>query len=343
MLTVKPLLLRRRCHPGGSTCTTWHRDRQTTPSTSSSLVAGLQGPAAPLMLPPGASASECSSCAQADCLNPPTRRQAHHQQRACCRGLRTALVEREDFASGTSSKSTKLVHGGVRYLEKAVFNADMGQLKLVFEALHERKRLLQNAPHLCSALPIMTVGRASLELPCPLLLTAWCPWRTCKRVAARRQQQDTSQAILAGHLLRLLSLLPLRALRACPACTNLVPCTPGCWWPPHTTRLRALHAAHLSLSCCAACMQRKLTMLCCLCSPATSGGRCPTTGRASRRTTWWRVPRGSPCRATPRPQSRCASSPRSPRTGPSAPASRARCEQLLLHARRHGVLVHSLD
>lgn len=51
------------------------------------------------------------------------------------------------------------VHGGVRYLEKAVFNLDYGQLKLVFEALHERKRLLQNAPHLTSALPIMTVGR----------------------------------------------------------------------------------------------------------------------------------------------------------------------------------------
>ncbi len=74
-----------------------------------------------------------------------------------CRGLRTALVEREDFGSGTSSKSTKLVHGGVRYLEKAVFNLDYGQLKLVFEALHERKRMLENAPHLCTALPIMTV------------------------------------------------------------------------------------------------------------------------------------------------------------------------------------------
>jgi hypothetical protein len=52
------------------------------------------------------------------------------------------------------------VHGGVRYLEKAVFNLDYGQLKLVFEALHERKRLLENAPHLTSALPIMTVGVA---------------------------------------------------------------------------------------------------------------------------------------------------------------------------------------
>ena len=74
-----------------------------------------------------------------------------------CRGLKTALIEREDFAAGTSSRSTKLVHGGVRYLEKAVFNLDYGQLKLVFEALHERKRLLENAPHLSCALPIMTV------------------------------------------------------------------------------------------------------------------------------------------------------------------------------------------
>lgn len=75
-----------------------------------------------------------------------------------CRGLRTALIEREDFAAGTSSRSTKLVHGGVRYLEKAVFSLDYGQLKLVFEALHERKRLLENAPHLSNALPIMTVS-----------------------------------------------------------------------------------------------------------------------------------------------------------------------------------------
>jgi glycerol-3-phosphate dehydrogenase len=85
---------------------------------------------------------------------------------ALARGLHTALVEKEDFASGTSSKSTKLVHGGVRYLEKAVFNLDYGQLKLVFEALHERKRMLENAPHLCSALPIMTVGAPPLSLLC---------------------------------------------------------------------------------------------------------------------------------------------------------------------------------
>ncbi|KAK6929167.1 Alpha-glycerophosphate oxidase, C-terminal [Dillenia turbinata] len=75
---------------------------------------------------------------------------------AATRGLRVGLVEREDFASGTSSRSTKLIHGGVRYLEKAVFNFDYGQLKLVFHALEERKQFIDNAPHLCHALPCMT-------------------------------------------------------------------------------------------------------------------------------------------------------------------------------------------
>ncbi|CAL9069202.1 glycerol-3-phosphate dehydrogenase SDP6, mitochondrial-like [Musa acuminata AAA Group] len=75
---------------------------------------------------------------------------------AATRGLRVGLVEREDFSSGTSSRSTKLIHGGVRYLEKAVFNLDYGQLKLVFHALRERKQVIENAPHLCQALPCMT-------------------------------------------------------------------------------------------------------------------------------------------------------------------------------------------
>ena len=46
---------------------------------------------------------------------------------AATRGLKVAMVERDDFASGTSSKSTKLVHGGVRYLEKAVWELDYNQ------------------------------------------------------------------------------------------------------------------------------------------------------------------------------------------------------------------------
>ena len=84
---------------------------------------------------------------------------------AATRGLSVALVERDDFAAGTSSRSTKLVHGGVRYLEKAFKNADVGQLKLVFEALHERRRLLANAPHLTSELPIMMPCYAWWEVP----------------------------------------------------------------------------------------------------------------------------------------------------------------------------------
>ncbi|GLC35549.1 hypothetical protein PLESTM_000336300 [Pleodorina starrii] len=84
---------------------------------------------------------------------------------AVTRGLRTALVEREDFGSGTSSKSTKLVHGGVRYLEKAVFQADLRQLRLVYEALHERATMLALAPHLAAPQPILTPCYKWWEVP----------------------------------------------------------------------------------------------------------------------------------------------------------------------------------
>lgn len=71
------------------------------------------------------------------------------------RGLKTGLVEYDDFASGASSKSTKLIHGGVRYLQKAIFNLDWEQYKMVREALRERSNLLEIAPHLSAPLPIM--------------------------------------------------------------------------------------------------------------------------------------------------------------------------------------------
>ncbi|KAG8694925.1 mitochondrial glycerol-3-phosphate dehydrogenase [Ceratobasidium sp. 394] len=74
---------------------------------------------------------------------------------AATRGLKVALIERDDFSSGTSSKSTKLVHGGVRYLQKAVFELDYEQYKLVREALHERRVFLHTAPYLSHSLPIM--------------------------------------------------------------------------------------------------------------------------------------------------------------------------------------------
>jgi glycerol-3-phosphate dehydrogenase len=67
---------------------------------------------------------------------------------AASRGLRTALVERHDFASGTSSKSSKLVHGGIRYLQQREF-------RLVYDALRERQIALRNAPHLVRVLPFL--------------------------------------------------------------------------------------------------------------------------------------------------------------------------------------------
>lgn len=84
---------------------------------------------------------------------------------ATLRDLKVGLVERDDFASGTSSRSTKLIHGGVRYLEKAFFKMDPGQLKLVFEALHERKIMLDQAPHLTNPLPTILPCYKFWEVP----------------------------------------------------------------------------------------------------------------------------------------------------------------------------------
>ncbi|HXB26253.1 MAG TPA: glycerol-3-phosphate dehydrogenase/oxidase [Gemmatimonadaceae bacterium] len=77
---------------------------------------------------------------------------------AALRGLKTALVERDDFASGTSSRSSRLVHGGVRYLEH-------GYLHLVFEASRERRTLLSIAPHLVHPLAFTWPVYAGARVP----------------------------------------------------------------------------------------------------------------------------------------------------------------------------------
>ncbi len=77
---------------------------------------------------------------------------------AASRGYRTLLLEQSDFAKGTSSRSTKLVHGGVRYLRQ-------GNVALVLEALKERGLLLQNAPHLVHDLPFVVPNYAWWEGP----------------------------------------------------------------------------------------------------------------------------------------------------------------------------------
>ncbi|MBX7102067.1 MAG: glycerol-3-phosphate dehydrogenase/oxidase [Myxococcaceae bacterium] len=72
---------------------------------------------------------------------------------AALRGLKVALIEKLDFGSGTSSKSSKLVHGGLRYLEQA-------ELKLVFESVNERKLLMDRARHLVRPLPFLVTRYA---------------------------------------------------------------------------------------------------------------------------------------------------------------------------------------
>lgn len=77
---------------------------------------------------------------------------------AATRGYRTALVEAGDFAQATSSRATKLAHGGVRYLAN-------GHIHLVYEALHERATMLRNAPHLVHPLPFVLPAYRYHELP----------------------------------------------------------------------------------------------------------------------------------------------------------------------------------
>jgi glycerol-3-phosphate dehydrogenase len=116
---------------------------------------------------------------------------------AASRGFRTALVEKSDFASGTSSKSSKMVHGGIRYLQQREF-------RLVYENLAERQRLLDNAPHLVSPLPFLiplfgrdgvvskTVARSySSALWLYDLTGGW-------RIGARHRRVDKAQAL--AHL-----------------------------------------------------------------------------------------------------------------------------------------------
>ncbi len=77
---------------------------------------------------------------------------------AAVRGFSVLLLEGEDFAKGTSSRATKLVHGGVRYMAQ-------GDIGLVREALHERTTLLANAPHVAQRLAFVVPGYRMLDVP----------------------------------------------------------------------------------------------------------------------------------------------------------------------------------
>jgi glycerol-3-phosphate dehydrogenase len=71
------------------------------------------------------------------------------------RGIRTVLIEAGDFAGATSSAATKIIHGGVRYLEEAIRGLDFQEYHVLVRALHERVRMLENAPHLTRRLEFL--------------------------------------------------------------------------------------------------------------------------------------------------------------------------------------------
>jgi glycerol-3-phosphate dehydrogenase len=108
---------------------------------------------------------------------------------AASRGWRVALIDQGDFAAGTSSASSKLVHGGLRYLE-------YGHLFLVYEALHERGLLLRNAAHLVRPLPFILPFYAGQRVP------AW-KWRlglTLYDLLAGRANIARSRRLSRQHL-----------------------------------------------------------------------------------------------------------------------------------------------
>ncbi|KAI0297744.1 FAD dependent oxidoreductase-domain-containing protein [Russula brevipes] len=125
---------------------------------------------------------------------------------AASRGLRVGLVERDDFSSGTSSKSTKLVHGGVRYLQKAVMELDYGQYKLVKEALHERRIFLQTAPYLSHMLPIMLPIYKYWQIP--------YYWAGCKMydILAGKENMESSYLMTKGKALETFPMLKSEGL-----------------------------------------------------------------------------------------------------------------------------------
>src|SRR4051812_35945665 len=115
---------------------------------------------------------------------------------AAGRGLRVLLLEQNDLGSGTSSASTKLIHGGLRYLEH-------GALRLVREALTEREVLLKSAPHLIRpmrfVLPAVPGPRSPLMLRIGLLLYDWLGAR---KILPPSQGLDLTHHVAGQPLMR---------------------------------------------------------------------------------------------------------------------------------------------
>ena len=111
---------------------------------------------------------------------------------AAVRGVRVLLVDARDVAAGTSSRSSRLVHGGLRYLRH-------GHLGLVREALQERERLLRSAPHLVRPQPMLVpIFDDSAIAPWKLRLGTWLYSRLAGRSTLPRPRSLTKAAALAA-------------------------------------------------------------------------------------------------------------------------------------------------
>ncbi|ORE00396.1 GPDH [Hepatospora eriocheir] len=104
---------------------------------------------------------------------------------AVTRGLKVALIEAMDLSYGTSSKSTKLLHGGVRYLDKALSKLNFGQFKLVKNALFERRGVMRIAPYLTSVIPIMVPIYSKMKLIYFYILLTLYDWLAWKKAVGR--------------------------------------------------------------------------------------------------------------------------------------------------------------
>jgi glycerol-3-phosphate dehydrogenase len=109
---------------------------------------------------------------------------------AASRGYRAVLVEQHDFGKGTSSRSTKLIHGGLRYLQQ-------GRVRLVREALRERGLLLQNAPHLVHPLLTIVPLYAAWEGPYYGLGVKAYDWLSGRHSLGRSRRLSTAEALCA--------------------------------------------------------------------------------------------------------------------------------------------------
>ncbi len=121
---------------------------------------------------------------------------------AATRGLNVALVERDDYSAGTSSRSTKLIHGGVRYLEKAVKEFDRSQFALVRDALRERAVLITIAPHLARPLPLVTPLYNWLQVPYFMTGLKMYDWLAGKANLAPSRFVDAKEALQRFPMLK---------------------------------------------------------------------------------------------------------------------------------------------